>query len=989
MHWGKGGASGEVEWFSRGDHGVSLGVMSRDRHRPATMPSLVFGGVLIFVESLPNRSVSAARGPRLWLMLMVLLGLGHLSAVGQQEFGTIGGTILESWEGKPLGGVAVTLRGTTLATTTDSQGRFQLRDVPAGDHVLRFSRSGYAATVVTEVRVLPGQTSNVDGVLRPEFYEMEEYEVVAEDFGEQAEQLLMDRQESSSLLDAIGSDMFKNLAVGDAAQALSKVTGATVADGKYAVIRGLADRYTFTTMNGMELPSADPDRKAFQLDLLPAKFIETMNVYKTFTPDMSGGFAGGSIDIVTRSFPEEFLFEFRASTAYNTQSSLRDDFLVSDRGSTDWLGMDDGTRELPAALAATRPSGSQPLPPEVKSSFGSTQFAPVTKGSPTDLGMEILFGDTHKVLGRRLGYLAGISYKNEYRYYDDGLIRRYDQGGRVADIDKTVAQGVIDYQWGLLFNLSYELAEHHELKFNTLIVQSAQDKASRAVGQQGDATSVEDGTYLDQSQLSWTERSLMYYQLAGRHEVPEVEGIGLDWGAALSTTTQDDPDYRIFQFFADPRNSSYNPDLTASSPNAPTRYWRNLEEGSYSVRTDLTLPVPSYNAGDNFIKTGVALNVSEREYFQRGVSVVRNGPHPFLRTGDPNQWMAETNLAFINVRNFPVNLTYEGDQKIQAAYVMADWAVLDRLQVVGGVRFEATEITMDTFNLTQNRPLTPGRIDQNDWLPSLGAKYEVREDIEVRAAWSRTVVRPTYREIAEVPIYDVTQSRSYLGNPNLQVSASENFDLRASWYPRPSELVSLALFAKRIDRPIELSAIRTDNSQIRYENFDEADVFGVEAEFRFGLDRLWDPLESLTVGFNAAYIESEVPLTEVQKINRESYGEFSTTRPLYDQPAYILNANLTWENPGTGTTVTLSGGVVGESLVLVGLARPDEFVQPAPELNLFVRQRIGKHWDARFTAKNLLDPAYEVSQTWPDAGERVLQSYTRGITFGLSIGCEF
>jgi outer membrane receptor protein involved in Fe transport len=251
------------------------------------------------------------------------------------------------------------------------------------------------------------------------------------------------------------------------------------------------------------------------------------------------------------------------------------------------------------------------------------------------------------------------------------------------------------------------------------------------------------------------------------------------------------------------------------------------------------------------------------------------------------------------------------------------------------------------------------------------------------------VVRPTYREIAEVPIYDVTQGRSYLGNPNLKVSASENFDLRASWYPRPGELASLALFAKRIDRPIELSAIRTDNSQIRYENFEQADVFGIEAELRFGLDRLWEPLESLALGFNAAYIESEVPLTEVQKINREGYGEFSTTRSLYDQPAYILNANLTWENPGSGTTVTLSGGVVGESLVLVGLARPDEFVQPAPELNLFVRQRIGKHWDVRFTARNLLNPAYEVVQTWPDAGEKILQSYTRGITFGLSIGCEF
>jgi hypothetical protein len=143
------------------------------------------------------------------------------------------------------------------------------------------------------------------------------------------------------------------------------------------------------------------------------------------------------------------------------------------------------------------------------------------------------------------------------------------------------------------------------------------------------------------------------------------------------------------------------------------------------------------------------------------------------------------------------------------------------------------------------------------------------------------------------------------------------------------------------------------------------------------------------LGFNAAYIESVVPLTETEKLNREGFGEFSTKRPLYDQPAYILNANLTWENAASGTTVTLSGGVVGESLVLVGLAKPDEFIQPAPDLNLFIRQRLGKHWDVRFTAKNLLNPKYEVTQTWPVAGEKVLESYTKGITFGLSVGCEF
>lgn len=931
-----------------------------------------------------SRIIPVLRGLCVALLLVVPIGF-----VRAQEAGSVSGLVVSSWDGTALPGVTVTVRGTTLAAQSNPAGRYELKGVAPGNQVLRFSKPGYASAVVSDVRVLPAQITTVDGNLRPEFFDMEEYEVSAEEFTEQTEQILFERQQSSAMLEAIGSDMFKNLAVGDAAQALTKVTGATVADGKYAVIRGLADRYTFTTLNGLELPSADPDRKAFQLDLMPSKFIEKMDVYKTFTPDMSGGFAGGSIDIVTKSFPEDFQFELRTSTAYNTQSSLRDDFLASDRGSRDWLAMDDGIREMPGEVAAQNPAGGAVFPPQAKSSFKSTQFAPVNSDSPVDSGLDLLFGNTHKLFDRRIGYLAGFNFKNEYRMYENGVVRSYDQGGRVTAIDKTDSAGLFDAQWGALANLNFEPSEGHELKFNFLRVQSAQDEARRAIGQDGDVTSVSDGTYVDQSILNWTERSLTYYQLAGAHAIPELNNIQFDWGAALSTTTQEDPDFRIFQFYADPANNFYSADLPSAQPNFPARFWRELEERGKSVRADFTIPVPSYNDEENFIKTGAALNLSQRDYFQRGIFALRSGSHPFDEIGDPNIWMAEENLPFINIRNFPANLTYQGEQKIHAGYLMADWAVLKWFRLTGGARYESTDISVDTFNLTQNRPLTPGAIEQNDWLPSLSAKFQIRENIDLRASWSRTVVRPTYREIAEVPIYDVTQNRTYFGNPNLEVSASENFDLRASWYPRPGELLSASIFAKRIDRPIELSSIRTDNSQIRYENFERADVYGVEGELRVRLDRAWDPLEPFLLGFNGAYMTSEVPLTEVQMLNRQIYGDFASERPLYDQPEFILNGSLTWDYQPSRTTVTLSGGVVGQSLILVGLAKPDEFVQPAPDLNLFIRQKLGKNWDVRFTARNLLNPEFKVAQTWPEQGEKILQSYTKGITFGLSVGCEF
>lgn len=941
----------------------------------------------------PRQSRPAHASPlyiRVAIATMCLLWTGLVFASAQdQESGSVSGVVINNWDGDPLSGAVVSVRGTTVAVQTDATGRYELNNIPPGEQVLRFSKSGFASAVVTDVRVLAGQTTTVNGNLRPEFYEMEEYEVTAEEFGEQTEKIIFDQRESSSMLDAIGSDMFKNLAVSDAAGALSKVTGATVADGKYAVIRGLADRYTFTTMNGTDLPSADPDRKAFQLDLMPAKFIEQLDVRKTFTPDMGGGFAGGAIDIVTKSFPETGLFEFRLGVGYNTQASLKNDFAVSDRSSTDWLAMDNGLRALPDDVAATDPSGSASLPANLKSSFKSSQLAPIPADSPVDAAMNLLFGETHQMLwGMRLGYIGGLNYKNAYNFYDNGFVRTY-QNGTTTAIDKTDVSGSIEYQWSALANLSLELNQWHELKFNFLYVQSAEDEARRLQGQDGDVTSVEQGTYTDQSILHWTQRNLQYYQLAGRHEIPDWNHIRFDWAGAISVTSQDEPDYRIFQFLADPQNSNYDPTITSAQPSEPTRYWRELQENNNNLRGDLGVPVPSYNDEENLLKFGAATSESKRDYSQRGYSMLPLFGHPFFTTDNPNSYIIDQNLQYVNYRNFPVNITYNGEQTINAVYAMADWAALNWLELIGGARYETTDLSLTAYSVSAQSPLPSGSINQGDLLPSLSGVIRIGKQVELRAAWSQTVIRPTYREIAPVPIYDVTRASTFIGNTGLEISDSENYDLRASWYPRPGEILSCSVFAKQIDGPIELNSLRTDNSLISYANFEEAKVFGVEGELRTKLDRLWQPLSSWTLGFNGAYIESEVPLTRVQQLNRQRFGDFSTTRPLYDQPNYILNGDLTWEIERTGTTITLSGGVVGERLVLVGLAKPDEFADPAPQLNLFIRQRLGKHWDIRFTARNLLNPAIQISQTWPGSGTVILESHTEGITFALQAGCEF
>jgi outer membrane receptor protein involved in Fe transport len=924
---------------------------------------------------------------RVFFQLVLVLMLSALAGFAQDS-GTVSGVVVNAYDGAALAGATVTVRGTTLAAQTDNTGRFELKNLPTGDQVLRISKSGFAAAVITDVRVLPGQTTTVNGNLRPEFYEMEEYEVTAEEFTQQTEQILIERQQSSGMLDALGSEQFSKLGAGDAAEALSKVSGASIADGKFAVIRGLADRYTTTTLNGTDLPSADPDRKAAQLDLLPTQVIERMDVSKTFSPDMGGGFAGGAINIITKSYPEEGMFSFSLGTSYNTQASLNEQFLITDHGGRDWLAMDDGTRELPAVARGASPAGSSDiLPNDVERSFGSQQLSGLPDKSPLNSSMALTFGDSLKRGDFKLGMLGSLNYKNEYKYYDNGIVRKYEKNidELLAVRDKTDVKGVIEYTWAAAAALAMGWQEDHELKFNYLYVQAAEDEARRLQGTDGDFA--QPPSYLDQNVLHWTERNLTYYQLVGSHDFPEWNDVAFDWAGAYSTATQDEPDYRIFQFLATPEYSDYLPQAS-TEPSFPTRYWRELDEKNTSLRGDLTIPLPSYNSKDNFFKPGVAFSDSQRDYYQRGFSMVGNSRrHPFNTTGDPQSYLDPTNAAYIDYYNFPANLTYEGSQEVQAAYAMVDWAAVEWLRLVGGARIERTDLQISGFNQTLRQPIPSGSIERDDWLPSIAATFSLREDLQLRAAWSQTVVRPAYREIAAVPIYDIGQSRVYIGNPALTFSESANYDLRLEWYPRPGEIVSLSGFMKKISAPIEQYVL---GDQVTYENFETADVFGVEVEYRAGLDRLWRPLEELTLGLNGAYIYSEVPLTALQQSERNTYfGDTDTSRPLYDQPEFVFNADLTWDHRRTGTTFTIAAGVVGRRLVVVGMNRPDEYEEPAPQLDFFLSQKLGKHWKVKFSAKNLLDPTYEVTQTWPQYGSVVLKSYTKGMTFGLSLGCEF
>jgi TonB-dependent receptor len=971
--------------------------------------------------------------------------IGAHAAPGQtappSDTGTINGLVTDMWEGKPMAGVVVLLRGTTLAATTDAAGRYTLAGVPPGDHIVTFSKSGFARATITEVRVAAGQATRVDLNLRPEFYEMEEYQITAEELAEQNQAILFERQKSSVLTDAIGSEMFARVGISDAAEAVSKVTGATIVDGKFAVIRGLADRYTASTLNGGEIPSADPYRKAAQLDQIPAQMIDRVVVSKTFTPDQPGGFTGGAINIVTRSFPEKFVFAAAAGVGYDTRATGNDDYQSYTGGKYDWGARDDGTRALPKAVAdvprgfltAVNPFfsvaeyGSAQAAEEaaqrytaLQKEFEIREFGGTSKAPPPNLNLNWSLGDTTELFKRRLGLFAAFSYERKFRFYE-GEQNRYTfpilnpggsgnndigSGNRIADLDDT--RSIEEVSWGGTANVAYELMKGHELAFTFLYTQNSEDRVRRQTGA-ANRNNFENGSTAYLNELRWTERNLTTYQLRGQHEFEGLDRLRADWLVSLATTTQDEPDYRLFNFNAFPSGQI---DFSGSSgvpepAGGPTRYFRELEENNQTYKLDLTKPFRAWIERDAELKAGGYFSKSHRDFIERTYTFTPQrlifgnpdtlansilpdellGYDPIFNRGRLIGYSARTRFSDVlgdSVMN--------GDQEIKGPYAMLDLPVLERLRLIGGVRYEMTDLTV--FSSSRFGGSGTNSIIERDFLPAAGLIYEVITNMNIRAHWAKTIARPTFREFSRLRSYDPTGNEIFIGNPFLQQTLVNNYDLRWEWFPRPGDVFSVGGFYKEIDAPLEKVAVdaRSGGDLITYTNSPPGKVYGFEIEARTSLDRVDDLLRDFSVGANFAYIVSSVKNPPTVQITKAEVGIFDKDRPLYDQSPYVINADLTYDNARLGTTMSLAYSVAGERLYIVNNGGYDIYEQPAPQLDFFITQRLWKHWKLRFAARNLLNPEFE--RTYGKSGEapRALgpyNSYRKGRQFTLSLSVSY
>ncbi|MBN2365010.1 MAG: TonB-dependent receptor [Calditrichaeota bacterium] len=952
------------------------------------------------------------------------------SAYAQESAGKVIGKIVDSQTGDDIIGANIYFEGTSIGAASDLDGTFLISTVPPGTYTLTVQMISYAILKITDFKINAGEVKKIELTLQPEALTTEEVVVEARMVLNNEASLLKERQRAIAVSDAISSEAISRSGSSTAADAMSKVTGASVVDGKYVYIRGMGERYSATMLNGAEIPSADPEKKAVQMDMFPSNLLDNIIIIKTFTPDKPGNFSGGMVDVGTKGFPDKYTMKFSFGTGYNSQVTFNTDYLTYPGSNSDWLGRDDGYRDLPEALKdapvpANGADASTRRDPELANQLDKTSKAfepfmsPVQQKAPVDKSASFSVGNQTRLLGRPIGYLASLSYKQDYSFYDGGQSGRWQLGTDVATTDSlnprillNDTRGSESVLWGGLFTASSKIHDNHEISANVFYTQSGESSARYLSGnwpeQFGiDATNV----FFETRVLSWVERNLQSYQLSGEHYFQPLFGMKLDWQGSLSRNTQNEPDIRYFSnhyaYRSDLDTTLYS--ITPSNYPQPARYFRELQENGRNGAVNMALPFSNWNGNQGKIKLGGFYSEKDREFTELRYQYER--PPYFRYAGDANDFFSDENTGiidydstrneyrfgnFIQLSPDPRGGDYRGDEKISAAYGMIEIPLTRKFRFIGGTRFESTRMNVSSPNTSLPDSLRAGSLNSDDWLPSVNMIYQLTDNMNIRLAYGRTLARPTLREMAPYSNFEFVNDYAFTGNINLNRTLIDNYDVRWEWFDRPGEIYAVSGFYKLFYDPIErtiIGASSADNPEITYVNVSRGTVLGLEFEARKRLDVIHRVLNHFHLGFNLSLVHSQVdiPQGKLDKIierdpERQEFKDDS--RPLQGQSPHLLNLDFGYDNYKTGTTASIQYNVFGDRLSdVTSDATPDVYEKSRDILNFIASQKLFAGLSMQLKARNILNSSIRFVHEYKGV-EYVRKEYKIGREFSIGISYD-
>ena len=953
------------------------------------------------------------------LKYFVLVCLLAMSNIITAQTGTIRGSVIEDSTGEALIGVAVAIQGTTTGTGTDFDGAFEMNLDP-GIYNLELSYITFQNSVITDIVVKAGELTLLNNIrMVPEGEQLDEIVISAEVVRNNEAALMTIKRRSTNLMDGISSAKFKKIGDSNAAAAVKRVTGVSVEGGKYVYVRGLGDRYTKTMLNSVDIPGLDPDRNSLQIDIFPTNLINNMIVYKSALAELPADFTGGVVNIETKDFPEKKIFDVSVGLGYNPSMHLNSEYLQYEGGSTDWLGFDDGARELPSAAdQAVIPSPVSGSSSEQVGSF-LREFNPTLAATETtslpDFSLGLSIGNQFTLKNdHKFGFILSTSYKSSRNYYNNVSFGEYQKqvGSDVYDLlYATTQEGRLAEENILLAGLAGLAYKTNRTKHKVTFMhlQNGESKAGRFFIDNNSDAIGQSGYTANSTNLEYSQRGLTNIFLNGEYRLGADNEWEIDWRISPTLSTLIDPDIRktAFSYFA-----GDNQQFIAGAGGNPSRIWRYLDELNLVTRVDLSRDY-KFNGQDAKIKAGFYHLFKERDYRILSYDMQFFGLQPDW-TGNPAEVLTEDNIYpngtiyYVSGNNTPNPNEYNSKATNIAAYITNELNPYSSLKATVGLRIEKFEqrhtgrdVEFANFG-TGNNLVDETVLEATDLFPSLNLIQSLKENQNLRFSYARSIARPSFKELSFAQIIDPITDRIFNGSlfeyndwdGKITETRINNFDLRWEYFMTGGQIFSVSGFYKSFDNPIELvriPAAQTSN-EFQPRNVGDGEVYGVEIELRKNLSFLSSNLEKLSLSGNITVVESIIQMTELEFNSRESFqkeGEIlSDTRDMAGQAPYIINAGISYNNPDNNLDLGFYYNVKGRTLAVVGGGLfPDVYAKPFHSLKFSLNKSLGtdNRTSISFEIDNILNSKIIESFTGYNAEDQIFSRFEPGVTFGLGL----
>ncbi len=827
----------------------------------------------------------------------------------------IKGTVLDDATAAPLVGVNIVIKELKLSTTSDSEGKFIFRNVKPGTYEVEFSFIGLKPKVISEVIATGNETTELNSTMEEVKNTLEEVVITkTKAKAESVKSLLTMQKNNASVSDGISAETIKKTPDRTTSDVLKRISGASVQDNKFVIIRGLNDRYNVALLNGAPLPSSEPDRKAFSFDIFPSNILDNLIITKTATPDLPGEFAGGVVQINTKSVPDKNFQSVTVGTGYNTVTTFKEQKYY-EGSSTDWIGYDNGVRDIPSSVPTTDVFNTLSDPEratlaqsfEYDWSIKDKKFAPNTNfqysiGRNIKLKNEKSFGLIFSLSNNKTNSFNAIT-RSDYQEVENEPSVLEEEFNDNNYTEQVLTAG--------LANFSFKFNENHSISFKNIYSINSTDLVVDRIGKRD----VND-TRVILADVRWfTSNNIYSGQFNGENNFPTPK-IKVSWNAFFSDIQRSIPNLRrnIYSI-ADP--NSTDPSLTipvaeVAANNGGPAYGGGMffSENSENIKGGKLDVAKKFTIGKDFInelKVGGLIQARERSFFARQLQynkLTSNGTFQESLLNLPNETIFTLpNMGVISpgVNGFALaDFTkftdkYSAASDLKAAYIMFDNR-FGKFRLVWGVRFEVFHLTLDSRQ-TETEYLALYR-RENDLLPSANLIFSINKKQNLRLSYSETLNRTEYRELAPFAFYDFQTQYLTQGCPECITAKIKNIDIRYELFPGKGQILSLSYFRKNFTDPIELQQ-QINNNTVQYKNAKSAQNSGIEFEFRTLLSSIISknaPLffEDITLYTNFAIIKSEVDLSNLNSAN------IDTVRPLQGQSPYIFNGGIQYVNTDNG-----------------------------------------------------------------------------------------